>query len=102
MEVTPMPDATMESLLRWSQEFDFSADSIHKNAPQTAGVYEILQSPEYSRYSGTTRVLKIGMSESSVRAELLNHLGRHTAANRLTRIRLQRDISVSFKYITLE
>jgi len=50
-------------------------------------VYELRQSQAYARYSGSTNVSKIGKSDSNLRAEILNHFVRHTAANRLARLR---------------
>ena len=84
-------------ILAWSEEFEFSSTEIEQHAPTGAGVYQILQSPEYSRYQGTTRVLKIGMSKGDLRSELLNHLGRHTASNRLARILSVPGIRVTFR-----
>lgn len=85
----------------WSQEIPLSADAIRQNVPSASGVFEIIQSTEYPRYKGKTRVLKIGCSKGDLCAELLNHLGRHTAANRLTRIRRSLGIAVSFRYATI-
>jgi hypothetical protein len=81
----------------WSREYPFEADAISRHAPALPGVYELLQSVEYGRYQGKTRILKIGCSRSSLRDELSNHLVRHTAANRLARIRNREGTSVSFK-----
>lgn len=84
----------------WSPEHALTRESIERHAPISSGVYEILQSVEYPRYRGNTRILKIGMSKSSLRDELLNHLVRHTVANRLARIQRRHEIQVSFRYLT--
>ena len=86
---------------KWSPEHPFTRESIVRHAPVSSGVYEVLQSVEYPRYEGKTRVLKIGKSESDLQAELLNHLDRHTAANRLVRGRLRPGIEISFRYSIL-
>ena len=88
--------------VNWSEEFAFTAEAIRKHAPTTPGVYEILQSVEYPRYEGKTRILKIGESDLNMRQELFNHLQRHTAANRLARIRKRQGIQVSFRYAVLD
>jgi len=85
----------------WSQEFAFTRESIVKNAPVSSGVYEILQSVEYPSYQGKTRILKIGKSESDLKTELLNHLSRHTASNRLARIQRRAKIQISFIYLSI-
>jgi len=87
--------------LNWSDEFEFRQESIDRYVPVAAGVYEILQSIEYPRYQSTTRVLKIGMSQSDLCQELSNHVIRHTSANRLSRIRRREGVLVSFKYASL-
>ena len=87
--------------LAWSDEYWLSAHSIANNAPVTSGVYEILQSHEYPRYRGATRNLKIGVSKNDLSSELANHDIRHTAANRLARVRSQPRLTVSFKYVIL-
>jgi hypothetical protein len=74
-------------LIEWSTEIPFKEDEIGTQVPDKAGVYQILQHEEYPRYMGKTRILKIGKSDSSLRQEILNHFVRHTAANRLARIR---------------
>lgn len=84
--------------LNWSEEFDFAATAIKRAAPQGPGIYQIFQSVEYARYLGKTRVLEIGMSESDLRQELLNHLDRHTVSNRLARIRNRKELSVTFRF----
>src|SRR5207249_2201270 len=43
--------------LRWSTERPFERSAIVQSVPHSAGVYQILQSAEYPRYLGTTRVL---------------------------------------------
>ena len=85
----------------WSQEIFFPAEALRQNVPSASGVYEIIQSTEYPRYRGKTRILKIGCSRADLQAELLNHLRRHTVANRLARIQRSPGITVSFKYATL-
>jgi len=81
----------------WPQEYQLDKEGI-KNAPEAPGVYQILQDKGYNRYKGTTRILKIGMSESNLRKELNNHLQRHTVANRIKRIR--RDgRSITYQYV---
>jgi hypothetical protein len=87
--------------LNWSVEFPFTPEAIRHNAPTAPGIYEIMQSMEYPRYESKTRVLKIGKSDADVRQELLNHDQRHTAANRLARIRNREEISVTFRYVAL-
>jgi hypothetical protein len=67
-------------------EIPFEKDEIAAQVADKPGIYEILQDKEYARYIGKTRILKIGISCSSLRRELLNHFKRHTAANRLARI----------------
>ncbi len=79
----------------WSREYPFERSSL-KNVPEEPGIYQIFQSEEYQRYKGITRVLKIGASESNLRSEIENHFIRHTAANRLARIRNQQSIKVTF------
>jgi len=85
----------------WSQEIVFSTEDVVRDAPSSSGIYEILQSTEYPRYRGKTRILKIGCSRANLQAELLNHLRRHTAANRLARIQNSPGITISFKYAIL-
>lgn len=84
----------------WSQEFPFAPQSIRRHTPVLPGVYEILQSSEYPRYAGSTRVLRIGMSKGNLRQELLNHLERHSVANRLARIRKRKELSLTFRFAT--
>jgi len=86
----------------WSQEFIFSKEVIKQNAPTSPGIYKILQLPEYQRYEGRTRVLKIGQSGSDLQAELLNHFARHTTANRLARIQKRSGVQVTFKHMILD
>lgn len=86
-----MPDAP----LHWSAEIPFRQDAITRAVPPSAGVYQLLQGSEYARYRGSTRVLKIGKSDHDLCAELLNHFQRHTAANRLMRVRAQTDLVVT-------
>ena len=86
-----MPDAP----LNWSAEIPFHRDAIIRAVPHSAGVYQVLQESEYPRYRGSTRVLKIGQSDRDLCGELLNHFQRHTAANRLMRVRGQTDLVVS-------
>jgi hypothetical protein len=86
--------------LQWSAEIPFTRDAIRNQVPNESGVYQILQSEEYPRYKGRTRVLKIGES-SGLREELLNHMIRHTAANRLARFRNQVGVSVSVMFAAI-
>ena len=81
----------------WSQEYRLDKEGI-KKAPEAPGVYQILQDKGYNRYKGTTRILKIGMSESNLRHELNNHLQRHTVANRIKRIRKDGRI-ITYQYV---
>jgi len=80
-----------------SQEYRLNKEGI-KKAPEAPGVYQILQDKGYNRYKGTTRILKIGMSKSNLRKELKNHLQRHTAANRIKRIRRDGRI-ITYQYV---
>jgi len=57
-------------------------------------VYKILQSVPYPRYCKKTKILKIGMSKTSLQNEILNHIHRHTVANRLIRIQGRRNIEI--------
>ena len=84
--------------IEWSVEIPFTQSAIETRVPNKAGIYEFLQSEEYTRFAGSTRVLKIGKSEGDLRQEILNHFDRHTAANRLARIRNQPGIKVSVRY----
>jgi hypothetical protein len=81
----------------WSQKFELTKESIKGNAPNKSGVFKIIQSVDYPRYFGNTKILKIGMSKSDLQVELLRHLNQHTAANRLARIRRHK-IQVFFRY----
>jgi len=83
------------SSLHWSVEIQFDPSEIGRALPHRSGVYQILQSMEYARYCGNTRVLKIGKSLKDLCEEVLNHAQRHTAANRLVRIRRREDLSVT-------
>jgi len=85
----------------WSSEYIFTKESVTRHIPVSSGVYEILQSVDYARYKGRTRIIKIGKSESDLQTELLNHLVRHTVANRLARIQRLPGIRISFKYLAL-
>lgn len=89
-------------ICEWSEEFSIASDTISGKVPVNPGVYLILQSVEYPRYEGKTRILKIGMSKSDLRQELLNHLGRHTVANRLLRISKRQDLSVTFRFAIVD
>ena len=82
----------------WSAAVPFDRKGISSGVPAKPGIYQITQQPAYPRYSGTTSILKIGQSRSSLRAELLNHFDRHTAANRLARIRNRRGVVVQVRY----
>ena len=81
--------------LHWSGEIPFEPSALAPAVPHRAGLYQILQSTEYPRYQGTTRVLKIGKSLKDLCEEVLNHVRRHTAANRLSRVRRRHDISIT-------
>ncbi len=81
--------------LAWSAPVPFEPDAVRRLIPAAPGVYKILQDPPYSRYEGTTDIVKIGKSEGSLRFEVLNHFGRHTCSNRLERIRRRAGINVS-------
>ena len=85
----------------WSAEVLFEVQAIRTSVPIGAGVYRILQSNEYSRYEGRTRILKIGMSDKNLQKEILNHLGRHTVANRLMRVRSHRGVTVSVVFASV-
>jgi excinuclease UvrABC nuclease subunit len=80
--------------ISWSSPMSFKQSEVEK-IPNEPGVYEFLQSDVYHRYEGTTRILKIGKSEKSLREEILNHFQRHTVANRLSRIRKMPTVSVT-------
>jgi len=79
----------------WSGEHNLDRDSVGR-APSSPGVYEILQEPTYPRYKLATRVIKIGMSKQDLQKELDNHLQRHTAANRIKRIK--KEARVTFRF----
>jgi hypothetical protein len=83
----------------WSEEISFDKNTIENQVPRKPGIYRFLQSEEYPRYRGSTRVLKIGMSETDLREEIMNHFQRHTAANRLFRIRNRIEIWVTVDFI---
>lgn len=93
--------ATSELDVQWSSEVPFEPLAIDRQVPDSAGVYKILQSETYSRYSGCTRILKIGKSETSLRDELANHFVRHTTANRLSRVRKRPGLRVSVVFAVL-
>jgi hypothetical protein len=82
----------------WSIEYEFTQESIKKNVPSRSGVFRIIQSKYYNRYKENTRILNIAKSETNLQAELLNRFGRHTISNRLSRIRNQPGIKVTFDY----
>jgi hypothetical protein len=82
----------------WSKELPFEREYLD-SVPDKPGVYQILQSIEYPRYQGKTRILKIGASKSNLRTEIENHFIRHTAANRLHRVRNQQDLKVTLIYL---
>ena len=82
---------------KWSSEIAFEQPAL-VHIPTNSGVYQILQSCDYSRYRGSTRVLKIGMSRKNLRAEVNNHFQRHTCANRLIRIRAQDGVAVTVQF----
>jgi hypothetical protein len=87
VEVRTMGPTTGPSFTtEWSPEIPLDSKSVSEKVPHQPGVYKLLQSGEYHRYLGSTRVLKIGRSARSLQKELLNHLSIHTAANRLARI----------------
>jgi excinuclease UvrABC nuclease subunit len=81
----------------WSKEFPFERKSL-QYVPEEPGVYQILQSEEYRRYIGASRILKIGASKSNLRSEIENHFVRHTAANRLARIKNKKELLITFVY----
>lgn len=83
--------------LNWTDLRLFTPENVSL-VPNSPGVYEFLQSEEYSRYRGTTKVLKIGMSGKGLRKELDNHFESHTAANRLFYVRNRVGIQVYFRY----
>src|SRR3989337_3051634 len=85
-------------MIPWSQPIPFEQQEIQLNVPQTPGVYRIIQTFQYSRFRGSTPSLKIGSSRTDLRQEILNHFQRHTAANRLARIRGQQDVTVQVQY----
>jgi len=85
----------------WSKELPFERGSFD-TVPENPGVYQILQSIEYPRYQGQTRILKIGASKSNLKAELENHFIRHTCANRLQRVRNRNVLKVTFIYLMTE
>lgn len=76
----------------------FDKASISKLVLHSPGVYKILQSSLYNRYHKTTRILKIGMSKKSLRKELLNHFGPHTASNRLCRIKSDSNNRITIRW----
>jgi len=92
----------LEQPLQWSKEIEFTKACIEKAIPRSPGLYRILQSGPYPRYKGTTRVLKIGKSDCDLRQEVLNHLQRHTAANRLARVRNQAGIQVTVTWAQMD
>lgn len=85
--------------MQWSKEYLLDVNEI-ACVPNSSGVYEILQAKPYPRYFGETRILKIGMSNKCLREELLNHLNRHTAANRIFRVRKQQSVTFHYREIT--
>jgi hypothetical protein len=89
-------------MINWSKEVPFTAKAIKEQVPAQCGLYQILQSPEYPRYKGITRIVKLGMSEKGLRQELLNHISRHTAANRLARVLGQGEIEVTVRFCLSE
>ena len=62
--------------VEWSAEIPFTPKAIENQVPDKAGVYQILQSVEYPRYEGKTRVLEIGKSDSNLKDEISNHFVR--------------------------
>jgi len=84
----------------WSKEFDFNRESISQNVPTKRGVYTFLQRDLYPRYKGETRVLEIGKS-TNLRQEIINHLVRHTCANRLKRIQKHNNQKIYFQFIEM-
>jgi len=87
--------------ITWLGPFPFTKEEV-KRVPRSAGIYKILQSKEYHRYFGVTKILEIGKSDSDLQSELENHFTRHTTANRLARIRNRNDIDVEFEYYLTE
>jgi hypothetical protein len=84
--------------LHWSAEILLQEEVIEGSVPHSAGVYQLFQNVEYRRYEGSTRVLKIGCSESDLCAEVLNHFQRHAVANRLLRVRARSAIVVTVTF----
>jgi len=87
--------------IEWSGEIPFERGRIEKEVPAQPGVYKIIQSEPYQRYVGQTPILKIGMSRTNLKHELLNHFIRHTVANRLARIRNRESLKVSVVFVLL-
>jgi len=85
--------------LTWSAPVPLEPDPVRKLIPPAPGVYQILQDPPYGRYEGTTDIVKMGKSESSLQFEVLNHFGRHSCSNRLERIRRRPGIKVSVVWV---
>jgi hypothetical protein len=71
--------------ITWSPICELTKNGI-ATVKKFSGVYEIRQSTIYQCYRGQTHVLKIGMSRVNLRAELMNHLTRHTCKFRIMRI----------------
>ena len=102
-DLTGAPSVERSELdLTWSSEYPLSKQSIESYVQDSPGVYEILQSDEYSRYLGVTRILKIGMSKVGLRVELENHMHQHTSPDRLARIMDRPGLRVSFRFSALE
>ena len=91
----------IEPAINWSAEVRLAQAEVTREVADQPGVYQILQNPSYPRYKGMTRVLKIGKSDGSLRKEVSNHFVRHTAANRLARIRKQPGVEVSVVFAVL-
>lgn len=87
--------------INWSSEVAFEQRTVERDVPEQPGVYQILQGKTYPRYNGVTRVLKIGKSEGNLRQEIENHFVRHTAANRLARVRQLPGLRVSMVFAVL-
>jgi len=87
--------------IRWSEEVAFAPSAVGNDIPDSPGIYEILQNLPYQRYRGQTRILKIGETDTSLRAEVGNHFARHAVANRLARVRNGSGVRVSVVFATL-
>src|SRR5690348_4276063 len=94
-------DEANRNMITWSYEIPFKQRAVQEQVPDSPGVYQILQSESYPRYKGQTHILKIGMSKTSLRKEILNHFIKHTAANRLATLQMSPGITLSVKLASL-